>query len=99
MKKETALKLVNWISRNAFKWKLDSEWVLIEGVGRFKNLKFTPDINDDGEFELKVRYDEFQEEELLSSQTERKCYCGQPVDTSDADCDAYNLCKDHADDV
>lgn len=27
---------------------------------------------------------------------ERKCYCGQPVDTTNADCDYFNLCKDHA---
>jgi len=29
----------------------------------------------------------------------RKCYCGQPVDTTNADCDAFNLCKDHAADA
>lgn len=26
----------------------------------------------------------------------RKCYCGNPVDTTNPDCDAFNLCKDHA---
>lgn len=29
----------------------------------------------------------------------RKCYCGNPVDLSNPDCTAYNLCKDHASDV
>lgn len=29
----------------------------------------------------------------------KKCYCGQPVDTTNPDCAAYNLCKDHASDV
>ena len=29
---------------------------------------------------------------------ERKCYCGNPVDLTNADCDAFSLCKDHADD-
>lgn len=26
----------------------------------------------------------------------RKCYCGQPVDTTNPDCDAFNLCKEHS---
>lgn len=27
------------------------------------------------------------------------CYCGSPVDTTNADCITYNLCEDHAQDV
>lgn len=30
--------------------------------------------------------------------SERKCYCGNPVDLTNVDCDAFSLCKDHADD-
>ncbi len=26
----------------------------------------------------------------------KKCYCGNPIDTSNSDCVDYNLCKDHA---
>jgi len=27
-----------------------------------------------------------------------KCYCGKPIDFSNPDCAAFNLCKDHASD-
>lgn len=28
----------------------------------------------------------------------RKCYCGNPVDTTNPDCDHFNLCAEHASD-
>lgn len=42
----------------------------------------------------------FAEQILLKEKyLNRKCYCGNPVYTEDPDCDFYNLCKEHADDV
>lgn len=26
----------------------------------------------------------------------KTCYCGNPVDATNPDCEAFNLCKDHA---
>jgi hypothetical protein len=33
-----------------------------------------------------------------ASEVPKKCYCGEPVDTENPDCVAFNLCKDHASD-
>lgn len=33
-----------------------------------------------------------------ASRFERTCYCGNPVDITNLDCDEFNLCKDHAQD-
>jgi len=30
-----------------------------------------------------------------ASEVPKKCYCGQPVDATNADCVTFNLCKDH----
>jgi hypothetical protein len=35
-------------------------------------------------------------EAVPESSLPKKCYCGKPVDESNIDCVAYNLCKDHA---
>lgn len=36
--------------------------------------------------------------ESLKPKVEKRttCYCGQPIDFSNPDCEAFNLCKDHA---
>lgn len=33
---------------------------------------------------------------VVGKSLNRKCYCGNPVDVSDPDCDSFNLCKEHA---
>lgn len=44
-----------------------------------------------------IRYKQITSKEPL--QETNKCYCGEPVDITNIDCVAYNLCAEHADDV
>jgi len=56
---------------------------------------------DEEGFENADGYRKFKEklmehlDAVPASEVPKKCYCGQPVDTTNQDCVDYNLCSDH----
>ena len=50
---------------------------------------------DDGEESFLKRLNE----DLRNLKSEKRCFCGKPIDETNPDCLEFNLCKDHSEDA